>query len=177
VWTIERGVYGDLPWGGGPTELVRIWRFHPPPWKLIVELPIDCLSVVEDLVASHNEEVEAAGETPQLGIVPRKVIAQWLRRALLARPRPQSSLDLRWIENHIQWLEDRDRPMPTGVHAATVRLERALRSIGQKHEEIKTDPAWTDDQKHDILRYYEGHAPYIRSALENLRGTKRRKKV
>lgn len=111
MWTIEDGVYDTDPATQRPVAVLRIWRMHPPPWKLVAVLPYHQREVVDALVQAHNEEVLAAGEVPQLGLVPRWFIADTLRRTLqLHRPR---KMYLEWLESFIQWLEDQERKFPT----------------------------------------------------------------
>lgn len=58
-WIIERGGYEAV----GPigehenVEMIRVWRFNPPPWKLIFETPD--LALAEEVVSAHNEELNA----------------------------------------------------------------------------------------------------------------------
>jgi hypothetical protein len=111
TWVIERGVYENHPITRTPHEVSRVWRFHPPPWKLVFSTSDH--EFAEEVVKAHNEDVTAAGETPQLGLLPRRTIVQALERFIGLHAEQFNAMETHWIENHIKWLKDPDRPVPT----------------------------------------------------------------
>jgi hypothetical protein len=56
-WSIERNYYEAV----GPigehknVEMIRVWRFDPPPWRLIFKTPD--LALAEKIVQDHNDEL------------------------------------------------------------------------------------------------------------------------